>query len=69
MAPKNKSTASQQKTVSFRLPDTLMAELRELAKKNRRTLSGELQMAIEDHLRRQANPAPPLGIPTTDGQH
>jgi hypothetical protein len=46
-----------------------MAELRELAKKNRRTLSGELQMAIEDHLRRQANPAPPLGIPTTDGQH
>lgn len=69
MPTQKKSTASQQKTVSFRLPDTLMEELRELAKKNRRTLSGELQMAIEEHLRRQANPAPPLGVPNTDGVH
>ncbi len=51
-ASKNKSNHHQQKTVSFRLPEDLMAELRDLAKRNRRTLSGELHLAIEEHLRR-----------------
>jgi len=38
------------KTVSFRLPEALMDELRTLAKLNRRTLSGEVQIALEKHL-------------------
>ena len=37
-------------TVSFRLPKQLMEKVRRLAKKNRRTLSGEVQLAIEQHL-------------------
>jgi hypothetical protein len=40
----------QQKTVSFRLPEALVEQLRVLAKRNRRTLSGEAQMAFENHL-------------------
>lgn len=40
----------QQKTVSFRLPEPLTAQLRALAQRNRRTLSGEVQMALEKHL-------------------
>lgn len=64
-APKNKSNNHQQKTVSFRLPEELMTQLRELAKKNRRTLSGELQIAIEEHLRRTSFPKE---VPTGDGQ-
>lgn len=47
---KKKSNHHKQKTVSFRLPDELMAQIRELAKKNRRTLSGEVQIALELHL-------------------
>jgi hypothetical protein len=42
----------QQKTVSFRLPEPLVDQLRLLAKRNRRTLSGEAQMAFENHLSR-----------------
>jgi predicted transcriptional regulator len=38
------------KTVSFRLPDQVMRQLRRLAKRNRRTLSGEAQIAFENHL-------------------
>ncbi len=53
-ASKKKSNHHQQKTVSFRLPEDLMEKLRELAKTNRRTLSGELQIAIEEHLKRGA---------------
>lgn len=49
-AAKKKTSHHTQKTVSFRLPDGLMEELRALAKRNRRTLSGELQLAIEGHL-------------------
>jgi predicted transcriptional regulator len=51
-APK-KANHHTQKTVSFRLPEGLMAQLRILAKASRRTLSGELQIAIEEHLKRQ----------------
>jgi hypothetical protein len=40
----------RQRTVSFRLPDEVMDELRILAKRNRRTLSGEAQLAFEKHL-------------------
>ena len=60
-APKKKSNHHKQKTVSFRLPDDLMAKLRDLAQKNRRTLSGELQLAIEHHLQNNcdANSASP----------
>jgi predicted DNA-binding protein len=45
-----KIDAARAKTVSFRLPGPLMEKLRTLAKVNRRTLSGELQIAIEKHL-------------------
>jgi predicted transcriptional regulator len=38
------------KTVSFRLPDQVMKQLRKLARRNRRTLSGEAQIAFENHL-------------------
>ena len=38
------------KTVSFRLPDQVMKQLRRLARRNRRTLSGEAQIAFENHL-------------------
>jgi hypothetical protein len=41
---------ARQKTVSFRLPEDLMQEMRRLAKDNRRTLSGEVQLAMEKHL-------------------
>ena len=44
------SDRHKQKTVSFRLPDYLMAQLRVLARRNRRTLSGEAQLAFENHL-------------------
>jgi hypothetical protein len=40
----------RQKTVSFRLPDDLVEQMRVLAEQNRRTLSGEVQMAFEKHL-------------------
>ena len=39
-----------QKTVSYRLPERLTEAIRELAKRNRRTLSGEVQLALEAHL-------------------
>ena len=48
--PKKNAGKHKQKTVSFRLPDDLMAQLRGLAKQNRRTLSGEVQLALENHL-------------------
>jgi hypothetical protein len=62
VAAKKKSDQQRQKTVSFRLPEELMEPLRVLAKKNRRTQSGELQIAIEAHLR--AN-----GLATPPGRH
>lgn len=48
--PKKQPDRHQQKTVSFRLPDGLVEKLRALARKNRRTLSGEAQVAFELHL-------------------
>jgi len=51
MARARKSTdRHKQRTVSFRLPEQVMEQLRLLAKKNRRTLSGEAQLAFEHHL-------------------
>jgi predicted DNA-binding protein len=47
---KKNEDCSRPKTVSFRLPESLMEELRILAKLNRRTLSGEVQIALETHL-------------------
>lgn len=56
-----KKTADRhkQKTVSFRLPEPLMDSFRRLASRNRRTLSGEVRIAIENHL--AAN-----GVPTDE---
>lgn len=48
--PKKKSDRHKHKTVSFRLPDELMAQFRLLARRNRRTLSGEAEIALESHL-------------------
>lgn len=48
---RKKTVRPRAKTVSFRLPDEVMAEMRNLASKNRRTLSGEVQIAMEQHLR------------------
>jgi hypothetical protein len=48
--PRKGSDRHTQKTVSFRLPGHLMEQLRTLARRNRRTLSGEAQMAFEQHL-------------------
>ena len=48
--PKKHTSQPRQKTVSFRLPEELMQEMRRLAKENRRTLSGEVQLAMEKHL-------------------
>lgn len=47
---KKNSDRHKQKTVSFRLPEALMAQFRLLAEQNRRTLSGEAQLALEKHL-------------------
>lgn len=47
---RNSPKESRPKTVSFRLPDELMERVRRLAKQNRRTLSGEVQLALERHL-------------------
>ena len=55
-----KKLGGRQKTVSFRLPEDLMEQMRALAKENRRTLSGEVQIAIEKHLRPAAPPRPNL---------
>ena len=51
----------RQRTVSFRLPEQVMDELRILARRNRRTLSGEAQLAFENHL--SAN-----GVECRDGE-
>jgi predicted DNA-binding protein len=48
--PKKTSDRHKQKTVSFRLPEPLMELFRTLAERNRRTLSGEVRVAIEKHL-------------------
>jgi hypothetical protein len=40
----------RQKTVTFRIPAHLMDALRELARRNRRTLWREAGLAIEAHL-------------------
>jgi predicted DNA-binding protein len=48
--PRKQPDRHRQKTVSFRLPEELMAELRHLAERNRRTLSGEARVAFETHL-------------------
>ena len=48
--PKNAADRHTRKTVSFRLPERLTALLRVLAQRNRRTLSGETQIALENHL-------------------
>jgi predicted DNA-binding protein len=50
---KKSSDRHRQKTVSFRLPEALMERFRALARKNRRTLSGEAQVALESHLAAQ----------------
>ena len=50
------------KTVSFRLPPDLMEEMRALAKQNRRTLSGEVQLALEMHLSSNGKPASPSNV-------
>lgn len=49
-SPKKIADRHKQKTVSFRLPEGLMECFRELASRNRRTLSGEVRIAIENHL-------------------
>jgi predicted DNA-binding protein len=54
---------SRPKTVSFRLPESLMEELRNLAKLNRRTLSGEVQIALEKHLQNNGSLANPSQDP------
>jgi len=59
--PTNDPAPSRQKTVSFRLPEELMVEMRRLAKHNRRTLSGEVQIAMEKHLHEN-------GFASRDGQ-
>jgi hypothetical protein len=50
--PKKKSDRHRHKTVSFRLPQPLVEQLRDLAVRNRRTLSGEAQLAFENHVAR-----------------
>jgi predicted DNA-binding protein len=51
---RNSADRHLRKTVSFRLPVQLMARLRRLAGSNRRTLSGEVQVALENHLAQAA---------------
>jgi predicted transcriptional regulator len=63
--PKKTPHAPRRKTVSFRLPDELMAQMRLLARKNRRTLSGEVQIALERHL--QASGRAHSDLNGTDG--
>jgi TraY domain-containing protein len=48
--PRKQPDRHRQKTVSFRLPEELMGQLRRLAERNRRTLSGEARVAFETHL-------------------
>ena len=47
---KNNPDRHRRKTVSFRLPEPLMVQFRLLAGRNRRTLSAEAQLALENHL-------------------
>jgi hypothetical protein len=48
--PHKRTDRHRQKTVSFRLPVPLMEQFRRLAQQNRRTLSGEAEIALENHL-------------------
>jgi hypothetical protein len=58
---KKSSDRHKQKTVSFRLPENLMELFRVLASRNRRTLSGEVRIAIENHLAANGLGAPDSG--------
>jgi len=49
-ANRQKNDRHKQKTVSFRLPEALMGQFRLLAARNRRTLSAEAQLALENRL-------------------
>jgi hypothetical protein len=55
--PKRSIDRHKQKTVSFRLPEELMESFRALADRNRRTLSGEVRIAIENHLAANSVPS------------
>jgi hypothetical protein len=62
MSPRKKNSDGQKrKTVSFRLPNHLVALVRALAVQNRRTLSGEVHVALERHLTAHGykTPTPP----------
>jgi predicted DNA-binding protein len=52
--PRKKTDRHRHKTVSFRLAEELMHQLRLLAEQNRRTLSGEVRLALENHLANNA---------------
>ncbi|MBL8798204.1 MAG: hypothetical protein JNM56_30195 [Planctomycetia bacterium] len=62
-ADQRKNDRHKQKTVSFRLPEGLMAQFRLLATRNRRTLSAEAQLALEARLAAEG-----LWPPAADGR-
>ena len=64
--PKKKTDRHRHKTVSYRLPQPLVEQLRDLALRNRRTLSGEAQLAFENHISRALSDGDPRK-PIDDG--
>jgi hypothetical protein len=72
MPTKKNADRHKQKTVSFRLPEALMECFRALASRNRRTLSGEVRIAIENHLAASGmaadDDAPGRESPRSDGR-
>lgn len=69
MSPAKKNNdRHKQKTVSFRLPEDLMESFRTLAIRNRRTLSGEVRIAIENHLAANGIAADNADLPLGDGR-
>ncbi len=41
------------KSLSVRLPDHLLEQIREVAKQNNRSLNGEILTALEEHIKKQ----------------
>ncbi len=65
-ANRQKNDRHKQKTVSFRLPEALMGQFRLLAARNRRTLSAEAQLALENRLAAEGLWPPADAHPTDD---
>jgi hypothetical protein len=58
--PKRKNGSGPRRSRSYRLPDLLISQLETLAERNRRAVTTEIEIALEQYLERNGLwPAPP----------